>query len=81
MMVTRPILDPELDQLREIYKQASDEWVAAIRDEESLATPDHSLIAMEHWDQADFRQQEAQEKVKIARDQYRDRLRRINYGI
>jgi hypothetical protein len=36
---------------------------------------------MEHWDQAEFREKEAQEKVKIARNQYKDALRRINYGI
>jgi hypothetical protein len=81
MMATQPLVDPELDELREVYKQATDEWVIAIRAEESLATPDHSMVAMEHWDQAEFREKEAQEKVKIARDQYKDALRRINYGI
>jgi hypothetical protein len=81
MMATPPMVDPELEELREAYKQATDEWVIAIRAEESLATPDHSMVAMEHWDQAEFREKEAQEKVKIARNQYKDALRRINYGI
>jgi hypothetical protein len=80
-MATKPLIDPELDQLRDAYKQATDEWVAAIRAEEALATPDHSMIAMEHWDQAGFQEQDAQEKAKAARDQYKDALRRINYGI
>jgi hypothetical protein len=81
MMATQPMVDPELDELREAYKQAIDAWLLAIRAGESLATPDHSMTAMEHWDQAEFREKEAQEKVKIARDQYKDALRRINYGI
>jgi hypothetical protein len=81
MMATPPMVDPELEELREAYKQATDEWVIAIRAEASLATPDHSMVAMEHWDQAEFREKEAQEKVKIARNQYKDALRRINYGI
>ena len=40
----------DLDQLRLAYKKAVDEWVDAIRAEEALATPDHSMIAMEAWD-------------------------------
>jgi hypothetical protein len=38
-----------LDQLRLAYKQATDEWIAAIRAEEALATPDHSMTAWEKW--------------------------------
>jgi hypothetical protein len=38
----------DLDQLRVEYKKAMDEWVDAIRAEEALATPDHSMVAMEH---------------------------------
>jgi hypothetical protein len=36
----------DLDQLRLAYKAAVDEWVDAIRGEEALATPDHSMVAM-----------------------------------
>jgi hypothetical protein len=35
----------DLDQLRLAYKHATDEWVATIRAEEALATPDHSMTA------------------------------------
>jgi hypothetical protein len=38
---------PNLDALRATYKSAVDEWVAAIRAEEALAVPDHSMVAME----------------------------------
>jgi hypothetical protein len=70
----------KLDELRKAYKQAVDQWVDAIRAEEALATPDHSEVAMERWDRATFTEQDAQEKAKKARDEYKDALRRVNYG-
>jgi len=69
-----------LDELQQAYKQAVDQWVAAIRAEESLATPDHSEVAMERWDAAGFAEQDAQNKAKRARDEYKDALRLLNYG-
>ncbi|HTZ31910.1 MAG TPA: hypothetical protein VMH31_05610 [Methylomirabilota bacterium] len=70
-----------LDPLRLAYKAAVDEWVAAIRSEEELATVDHSMTAMEAWDDAHFKEQDAQEKTNQARDAYKDALRSVNYGI
>jgi hypothetical protein len=55
--------------------------VNAIRAEEALATEDHSMVAMEKWDDAHFQEQDAQKKAKDARDSYKDGLRRANYGI
>jgi hypothetical protein len=71
----------DFDQLRLAYKKAIDEWVDSIRAEEALATPDHSMIAMEHWDAARFREQDAQSKATEAREAYKDALRAVNYGI
>jgi len=71
----------DLDQLRLAYKKAADEWVDAIRNEEALATPDHSMIAMEHWDAAHFKEQDAKSKAAEAREAYKDGLREANYGI
>jgi hypothetical protein len=73
--------DRDLDQLRLAYKQATDDWVASIRAEEALATPDHSMTSMEHWDAAHFKEHDAQTKAKEARDAYKDALRLVNYGI
>jgi len=70
----------DLDQLRFAYKNAVDKWVDAIRAEEALATPDHSETAMERWDDAHFREQNAHNKAAAARDAYKDELRRDNYG-
>jgi hypothetical protein len=73
--------EANLDQLRLAYKKAVDEWVDTIRAEEALATPDHSMIAMEDWDTAHFREHDAHNKVTEARDAYKDALRTVNYGI
>jgi hypothetical protein len=71
----------DLDQLRLVYKRAVDSWVDAIRSEEALATEDHSMIAMEKWDDAHFQEQDAQKNANEARDAYKNELRRVNYGI
>lgn len=70
-----------MDQLQLAYKKAVDEWVDSIRAEEALATPDHSMIAMEDWDAAHFREEDAHTKVTQAREAYKDALRAVNYGI
>jgi hypothetical protein len=71
----------DLDQLRIAYKKATDEWVNAIRAEEALATPDHSMTAMEKWDAAHFIEHDAHTKATEAREAYKDGLRGVNYGI
>jgi len=71
----------ELDQLRVAYKKTVDQWVDAVRAEEALATPDHSMVAMERWDAAHFRQHDAHTKATEAREAYKDGLRKMNYGI
>jgi len=57
-----------LSVLRLAYKKAVDDWVSAIRDEEALATTDHSMTAMELWDAAHFREDDALTKAREARD-------------
>jgi hypothetical protein len=73
--------DTNLDELRLSYKSAVDEWVEAIRAEEALATPDHSMTAMEQWDGAHFKEHDAHTRVTESRDAYKDALRTVNYGI
>jgi hypothetical protein len=70
-----------LSELRLAYKRAVKAWVEAIRAEESLATTDHSMTAMERWDEAHFRERDAQTKAQEARDTYKDALRKANSGI
>jgi Tfp pilus assembly protein PilN len=71
----------DLDGLQLTYKEAVDRWVAAIRAEEALANADHSETAMENWDRADFAVQDAQNQARDAREQYKDGLRQLHYGM
>ena len=70
----------ELDQLRFKYKAAVERWVAAIHAEENLATPDHSMVAVENWDQANFSEEDARNVAKAARAEYQDALRQVLYN-
>jgi len=71
----------DLDQLRLAYKAAVDAWVETIRAEEALATADHSMVAMERWDDAHLREHDAHTAAGEAREAYIDALRAVNYGI
>ena len=70
----------DFDQLLRSYRQAVDAWVGAIRAEESLATGDHSMVQMEKWDDAGFKLHDAELTAKKARDEYKNALRKKNYG-
>jgi hypothetical protein len=72
--------DKNFDQLLNDYRQALDTWVAAIRAEEALANDDHSMVEMEKWDAAGFTAHDAEAVAKKARDQYKNALRKKNYG-
>jgi hypothetical protein len=65
-----------LDQLRSTYKAAVEEWIAAIRREEELASADHSVAEIDQWEQAHFREDEVRRKVKAAKKHYEDALRK-----
>jgi hypothetical protein len=70
----------ELDKLRFNYKAAVERWIAAIRLEEDLATPDHSMIAVEDWEKADFADEESRTIAKAARKEYQDALRQVLFN-
>jgi hypothetical protein len=70
----------DFDQLLHDYRQAIDSWVAAIRAEEALANDDHSMVEMEKWDTAGLHVHDTELLAKKARDQYKNALRKKNYG-
>jgi hypothetical protein len=72
--------DKNFDQLLDNYRQAIDSWITAIRAEEALANEDHSMVEMEKWDTAGFAEHDAEAAAKKARDQYKNALRKKNYG-
>ena len=66
----------ELDELQANYTAAVEEWVAAIRNEEELASAaDHSVADIDSWEAADEREEEARENAKAAKEAYEDALR------
>ncbi len=69
----------DLDRLRDEYKLAVEQWIAAIRREESLATPDHSVAAIDVWENADFTEEDARNEAKKARKAYEDALREVDF--
>jgi hypothetical protein len=70
----------ELDQLQAAYKAAVDEWVAAIRDEEALASGNHNVAELDQWEAAHFREHNKHREVIYRKRLYEDALRREFFG-
>jgi hypothetical protein len=71
-----PVEIDELNEMQKEYKAAVDEWIAAIRQEEALATvADHSVADIDAWEEAADREEEARDKAKDAKRAYEDALR------
>jgi nicotinamide mononucleotide adenylyltransferase len=66
---------PELDEMQRNFRAAVDEWVAAIRHEEALASVNHTVAQIDQWEDAARQQQAAGEKVAAAKEQYESALR------
>jgi hypothetical protein len=65
----------DLNQMQAAYKEAVEQWIKAIREEEALASVDHSEAEIDAWEAADFREEDAREKAKEAKKNYEDALR------
>jgi hypothetical protein len=68
--------EAELDQMQAAYKAAVEEWIKAIREEEALASVNHSVAEVDEWEAEHFREDELRNAVKAAKKQYEDALRR-----
>jgi len=67
--------EAELDRLQAAYKAAVEEWIKAIRDEEALASVNHSVAEVDRWEGAHFREDDLRKTVKAAKKQYENALR------
>jgi hypothetical protein len=67
--------DSELDQKQNAFKAAVEAWIAGIKEEEALASGDHSVAEIDRWEEADFREEALRKKVKAAKKEYEDALR------
>ena len=70
----------ELDQLQAAYRAAVDDWVAAIREEEALASGAHSVAELDQWEAAGFREDKKRREVIYKKRLYEDALRREFFG-
>lgn len=70
-----PVEISDLDQLQTTYKAAVDQWISTIREEEALASGEHSEAEVDAWEAAGFREEDARNKAKEAKKEYEDTLR------
>jgi hypothetical protein len=72
--------DSELDQKQAAYKAAVEEWIAAIREEEALASGEHSVDDIDRWEAAHFHEEKMRNQAKAAKKAYEDALRLKFFG-
>ena len=65
----------ELDQMQSNYKAAVEDWIAAIRKEEAMASVNHSAAEVDQWENASFQEEELRNKAKAAKKAYEAALR------
>ena len=70
----------ELDQMQAGYKAAVEEWLAAIKQEEALASVNHTVAEVDKWEAAHFAEDDIRSKVKAAKKKYEDALRQKFFG-
>jgi hypothetical protein len=70
----------ELDELQANYKVAVENWISAIRKEESLASVNHSVTEIDQWENASFHEDEMRTLAKEAKAKYEDALRKTFFG-
>jgi hypothetical protein len=70
----------QLDDLQGAYKAAVEQWIAAIKHEEDLASVGHDVAKIDLWEQASFDEDAIRTKVKDAKKRYEDALREQIFG-
>src|SRR5271166_2024401 len=54
----------KLDEMQRAYKAAVEKWIAAIKEEEALASVNHSIAEVDKWEGAHFREDDIRNEVK-----------------
>ena len=67
----------ELDRMQSDYKAVAEveEWIAAILQEEALASVNHSVAEIDQWESAHFKEEEIRSRAKAAKKEYEGALR------
>jgi hypothetical protein len=71
---------PELDQMQKVYIAAVEQWIGAIKEEEALASVNHTVAEVDKWENASFKEDELRNRVKAAKKNYENALREKFYG-
>ena len=61
-------------------RQLLTKWRAAIREEEALASVNHSVAEVDQWEGAHFHEEELRSKAKTAKSEYEAALRLKFFG-
>jgi hypothetical protein len=69
-----------LDDMQKAYQAAVEEWIAAIKQEEALASVNHSVAEVDKWEAAHFAEDDIRNKVKAAKNRYESALREKFFG-
>jgi len=70
----------DLDQMQAAYRAAVEEWIATIKQEEALASVNHTVAEVDKWEAAHFKEDEIRGRVKAAKKRYEDALREKFFG-
>jgi hypothetical protein len=73
--------DAELDRMQSAYKAAVENWIAAIRAEEALASVNHSVAEVDLWENAHFLAEKAHSRAEAAKAAYEGALRSRYFDI
>ncbi|MGA7324193.1 MAG: hypothetical protein WBX25_06875 [Rhodomicrobium sp.] len=65
----------KLDEIHSAYKAAVEKWIAAIKEEEALASVNHTITEMDKWEAAHFKEEEIRREVNAAKIAYEHGLR------
>jgi hypothetical protein len=70
----------ELDALQIAYKSAVEEWIAAIRKEEALASVNHDIAEVDQWEAAHFAEMNCAAKSRTPRKNTKTRCVKNSSG-
>ncbi len=71
--------ETDLDERQAAYKTAVEAWIAAIREEEALASVAHNVAEIDKWEAAHFREEDRRQTVLAAKRAYEDALRLTHF--
>jgi hypothetical protein len=73
-------IEAELDLLQASYKAAVESWIVAIRNEEALASVNHTVAEIDKWENSHFEEEDQRNKALAAKEEYENALRRKFFG-